>query len=39
MAQLDVQVFDAANTPLTVTPATLPVPIGQLTSFVTLAIP
>ncbi len=36
---LDVQVFNAANTSLAVTPATLTVPIGQLTGFVTLTIP
>jgi len=38
-ALLDVQVFDAANAPIAVTPATLTVPIGQLTGFVTLSIP
>jgi hypothetical protein len=38
-AVLDVQVFDAANAPLVVTPATLTVPIGQATGFVTLGIP
>jgi hypothetical protein len=37
-ALLDVQVFDAANAPIAVTPATLTVPIGQLTGSVTLAI-
>lgn len=36
---LDVQVFNAANTSLAVTPATLTVPIGQLTDFVTLTLP
>jgi hypothetical protein len=36
---LDVQIFNAANAPLVVTPATLTVPIGQLTGFVTLTIP
>jgi hypothetical protein len=38
-ALLDVQVFDAADLPLVVTPATLTVPIGQPTGFVTLEIP
>ena len=38
-ALLDVQVFNAANTALAVTPATLTVPVGQLTGFVTLTIP
>jgi hypothetical protein len=38
-ATLQVQVFDAANTPLTVTPATVTAPIGQTSGFVTLAIP
>ena len=38
-ALLDVQVFNAANTALAVTPATLTVPIGQLTNYVTLTIP
>jgi hypothetical protein len=38
-AQIDVQVFDVTNAPLAVTPASLTAPIGQLTSFVTLAIP
>lgn len=36
---LDVQIFNAANAPLVVAPATLTVPIGQLTGFVTLTIP
>jgi hypothetical protein len=36
---LDVQIFNAANAPIVVTPATLTVPIGQLTGFVTLGIP
>jgi hypothetical protein len=36
---LAVQVFDAANVLLVVTPATLTVPIGQATGFVTLGIP
>jgi hypothetical protein len=36
---LTVQVFDTANAPLLVTPATLIVPIGQATGFVTLGIP
>jgi len=36
---LDVQVFNAANAPLTVTPAALTIPIGQPTGFVRLAIP
>jgi len=36
---LTVQVFDAANALLVVTPATLTVPIGQATGFVTLGIP
>jgi hypothetical protein len=38
-ALLDVQVFDATNAPLVVTPSTLTVPIGQATGFVTLGIP
>jgi hypothetical protein len=38
-ALLDVQVFNAANVPLLVTPATLMVPIGQATGYVTLGIP
>jgi hypothetical protein len=39
MVVLAVQIFDAANAPLAVTPATLTVPIGLLTGFVTLTIP
>jgi hypothetical protein len=38
-AQLTVQVFDASNTPLVVTPATLTVAIGRPAGFVTLGIP